>query len=320
MKERVPGPDEPKRTQISYYQWVPFILMIQAIMFYFPSVVWHSFSAKSGFDIGTLVKSVNNMDQLNPEVREKTLRYLAKHMDKALEVQREISSGPFAKFTKFLGKFFFITVGRNQGNYLLFVYLFTKILFIFNVIGQLFLLNKFLGNRYNMYGLEVILNFINTARRMHSSHSSELVESHRFPRVTMCHFQVRTLGDNLHNYVVQCALPINLFNEKIFIFIWFWLVYVTIASIYGFFLWIWYSLHINRVSFIKKYLKLMDRLSREKFDRKMFRTFTEQYLRQDGILVIRLIGKNSNQVVMAEVMSALWDSFKKNQEDGGIFV
>lgn len=318
-KEKVPGPNDLKRTHISYYQWVPFILLLQALMFYSPSVVWHSFSTKTGFDIGTLVKSVNNMEHLNPEVREKTLRYLAKHMDKALEVQREISSGPFARVTKFFGKFCCIIFGRRQGNYLLTVYLFTKLLFIGNVIGQLFLLNKFLGNKYNLYGLEVLMNLFNsTTQGPHTT--TEIAESPRFPRVTMCHFQVRFLGDNIHDYVVQCALPINLFNEKIFIFIWFWLIYVASASIYGFLLWIWYSLPWNRISFLKKYLKLMDRLSREKFDKKMFRTFGEHYLRQDGVLVLRLIGKNSNQVIMGEIMSALWDHFKRNQDDGGVFV
>ena len=64
----------------------------------------------------------------------------------------------------------------------------------------------------------------------------------------------------------------------------------------------------------------MDRLSREKFDKKMFRTFGEHYLKQDGVLVLRLIGKNSNQVIMGEIMSALWDHFKRNQDDGGVFV
>lgn len=315
-KDKVPGPNDLKKTHISYYQWVPFILMLQAIMFYSPSILWHNFSTKTGFDIGTLVKSINNIEHVNPEMKEKTLRYLAKHMDKALEVQREISSGPFARASKFFGKFCCIIFGKRQGNYLLLIYLFTKILFIFNVIAQLFLLNKFLGNKYSFYGLEVAYNVFSTAQGI----TTEVIDSPRFPRVTMCHFQVRFLGDNIHDYVVQCALPINLFNEKIFIIIWFWLIYVLFASIYGFFLWIWYSLPWNRISFLKKYLKLMDRLSREKFDKKLFRTFGEHYLKQDGVLVLRLIGKNSNQVIMGEIMSALWDHFKRNQDDGGVFV
>ena len=163
-KDKVPGPNDLKKTHISYYQWVPFILMVQAIMFYSPSILWHTFSSKTGFDIGTLVKSVNSIEHLNPESKEKTLRYLAKHMDKALEVQREISSGPFARASRFCGKFCCIMFGKRQGNYLLFIYLVTKILFIVNVIAQLYLLNRFLGDKYTFYGFEVAYNIMTTAQ------------------------------------------------------------------------------------------------------------------------------------------------------------
>jgi hypothetical protein len=97
------------------------------------------------------------------------IRYLAKHMDKALEVQREISSGPFARIGEFFGKFCYVIYGRKHGNFLLVVYLFTKCLFIGNVVCQLFLLNKFLGNKYNLYGLELLMNVLNANFNMAGS-------------------------------------------------------------------------------------------------------------------------------------------------------
>jgi hypothetical protein len=82
------------------------------------------------------------MEQVNPDIRDRTLRYVAKHIDRALEIQREMGTGFFSHFKRIARRHcpIFI-IGRAQGNYLTFVYLFVKVLYITNVIGQLFLLN-----------------------------------------------------------------------------------------------------------------------------------------------------------------------------------
>ena len=45
--ERIPRAEEP-RDYITYYQWVPLILLVQAALFYMPSIVWHGLNQKSG--------------------------------------------------------------------------------------------------------------------------------------------------------------------------------------------------------------------------------------------------------------------------------
>lgn len=60
---------------------------------------------------------------------------------------------------------------------------------------------------------------------------------HVIPLPFRCNFAVRNLADNIHTYTVQCSLPINLFNEKIFLIIWFWLYFISIFTLFGFLYW-----------------------------------------------------------------------------------
>ena len=69
------------------------------------------------------------------------------------------------------------------GSYLVILYLFTKLLYIGNVIAQLFVLNSILATKYNIYGVEVLSD-------MAGDHDWMDRKSVAFPRVTMCDFRV----------------------------------------------------------------------------------------------------------------------------------
>jgi len=144
----------------------------------------------------------------------------------------------------------------------------------------------------------------------------------------MCKFIIRTLGDNIQPYDVQCLLPINIYNEKIFLFIWFWLAFVAIASIYGLIKWLYYFSLTARTNFIRKFLKANDipheisstsssstRIGSNNSHQGETRTkrideFVTGYCRQDGLLLLRIVKKNTNNVIAGEVICALWDNWK----------
>jgi len=43
-----------------------------------------------------------------------------------------------------------------------------------------------------------------------------------FPRVTKCTFRKFGPTGTIQNHDAQCVLPINIINEKIYVFLWFW--------------------------------------------------------------------------------------------------
>jgi hypothetical protein len=81
-----------------------------------------------------------------------------------------------------------------------------------------------------------------------------------FPRVTLCEIFIREIG-TVHPYLIQCVLRINLFNEMIFILVWFWLVFLIVILVFDFFFRFFYIVmactHCHRKRFALKYLKLL---------------------------------------------------------------
>jgi hypothetical protein len=98
-------------------------------------------------------------------------------------------------------------------------------LYIGNAIGQLFLLNVVLAFKYHSFGTDILRQMASNIDWTEDSYVA-------FPRVTLCDFNVRGQDmRNAHTYTVQCVLPVNLFNEKIYLYIWFWLVFVASVSV-----------------------------------------------------------------------------------------
>ena len=54
---------------------------------------------------------------------------------------------------------------------------------------------------------------------------------------------------------------------------------------------------------------------KREFDNSKLDQFINEYLRQDGMFLLRLIGHNTNNITVTEIMGALWDRFITHEED-----
>ena len=313
--DAVPGVPGAVKRRISYYQWVPVALLVQAVLYYMPCVVWRVCADRSGINIGNLVEAAETIQNaLYPERRDKTIKYMIRHFDHYLTYQKEYRGGCCALVKHVLARYTCLSCGNRYGNYLVGLYLFTKLLYFGNVALQLFLMNIFLGDSYHTYGLTVLEDL---ARPSLPGGVRVGRAELRFPRTTLCDFRVRQMGTT-HPHTVQCVLPINLFNEKIYAFLWFWMIFISAATVVSFARWTWTLMfRYSRLRYIRKHLVVMKVLD-ETDDNQMrlSNRFTEFYLRQDGVFVLKLVAKNSTDLVVADIVSALWENYRRKPADG----
>jgi hypothetical protein len=199
-----------------------------------------------------------------------------------------------------------------------------------------------------------------------------------FHTVVFCDFKIRMLGDRLHRHTVQCVLPINIYTEKIFSILWFWLLVLNFINIYNFFKWLAYYFSSSvRLDFLSKHLLKNDftcgkassssgdgggnylsnnsnntvlsflkrnshfnhhNSSRERklsanfsptlnnnnnnstnstrkpkieFDAELINSLTHNYLMHDNIFIIKLISKNTNELITRELVTLLLENYKR---------
>lgn len=294
---------ERQDAEITYYQWVPLILLFMAFLFKLPNVVWRIFNGGSGLNLDKIVHFAEQSQLGSPDDRDKSVKSLANFMDKWLDSNVERNWNVINRTKQQISRYFCFFCNKKAGKYLVALYLFVKVLYVLNAIGQIFILNAFLSTKFSFYGFEFLEN-LNSDRPWR--------ESPRFPRVTLCDFQIRQL-QNVQRFTVQCVLPINLFNEKIFIFIWFWLIFIAILAVYNLFMWIYLvMLNVNKTQYCKKYLKINNALHTS-FDKKLCAKFAENYMRDDGVFVLRVIAKNSTDLVVTDLVKELWELYKNKQ-------
>lgn len=307
MQEYVPTDVyERHKAEITYYQWVPLIFLFQALLFKAPHWFWATLHGRAGLNVDHLCSLAAEADMNSKkEERVKKLELLTSLLQKwclmrsiLLQLRTNADINIKTKMSKFLG---FIRSIKG-GPYLTGLYLSMKLLYLINAISQFFLLNRFMSMDYNMYGFEYI-------KRLHRD--EPLFEKTRFPRVTLCDFEIRQMT-NIQRYTVQCVLPINNFNEKIFLVLWFWFFLVAFLAGYSLLKWTYYIL-IRKQHFVRS-CAIASLTNIDTKDKKSWNTFSESYLRNDGCFVLQIIQVNSSKMLVSDLVVTLWNNYQAGQQ------
>ncbi|KAL3855092.1 hypothetical protein ACJMK2_014322 [Sinanodonta woodiana] len=313
--ERIPRNEEArKERQIKYYQWSPLILLTMFFMFKIPRMIWKWLSART-LSLDHLMTTLSKCNFKKRDDREKQVDDIVDYLDDYMRTMTPFHRNCCYSIRMTLSRYMCIVCGRRYGNFFLTAALITKCLYFMNVIGIFFVLNSFLSAEFSVFGIDALKGLV-------TANPQKIQTSLRFPSITLCDMKFRQLS-NVQTTTVQCVLPINIYNEKIFIFLWFWFLLVAIFTgigllrcMYNFFL------KPRKVFLIKKHLKLHGEYPPKtgKMAMKALITkFQMEYLKYDGIFVLELAVKNSSDVLVGDIIVKLWKRFyeRENHEVQG---
>lgn len=177
----------------SYYQWVPFMLFFQGILFYVPHWIWKNWE-------------------------EGKVRMISDGMRGAMIGPKENRKDKVSRLVQY------IMDTLHMHNFYAAGYFLCEALNFANVVGNIFFMDLFLGGAFLTYGTDVIkFSGMNQENR-----TDPMVAV--FPRMTKCTFHKYGASGSLQKHDALCVLALNILNEKIYIFLWFWLIVLAVMS------------------------------------------------------------------------------------------
>nr|pir hypothetical protein C36H8.2 - Caenorhabditis elegans [Caenorhabditis elegans] len=190
--------EEEERTKVSiqYYQWVPYVFALQAFLFYIPRFIWKAMIAYSGYDLAAAVKYVDRFWSENRDKDDKFKTRLA-----AFEGRPSVYIWDGIRLAR----------KKRSRNMALF-YTLSTVWQAVNAWIQFYILTQLLDSSiYTLWGPSILGDLLQGNDWQTTGH---------FPRIVHCDFNRRRPA-SVQLDTVLCVLTLNIYYEKLFIFLWF---------------------------------------------------------------------------------------------------
>ena len=140
----------------------------------------------------------------------------------------------------------------------------------------------------------------------------------QFPIMTFCDFFVHQNLRQIYGHSTQCVLPINLFIEKFFVILWFWMIFLVLVTMANIAAWI-HDVLVGSAQrlFVNKYLRIKMSILKQDTPGILFDDlhdldlFIGDYLGKDGFVMLHLIKLIIGDIIFLEMLFELWLNFKK---------
>jgi hypothetical protein len=274
------GPDDDGgHTYHRFYQWVGFVLILQAGMFYIPRLLWKT---SEGGVMKLLTNGLTDLSSfMNKGTRSDGVTLIAKYFN-----LRHTKRGTY--FIKFVT---------------------CEVLNFVNVIGQIFFTDMFLGYQFQKFGRDV---FSVTEGDMYTRNDPMNTV---FPKVTKCVFQKYGPSGSLQKHDALCVLPLNIINEKIYIFLYFWFVFLAAVSgvwlIYRFLTILSHDMRVNVI-----HARADRQVDKGVISACLAKAEHSSVERLGDFLLLYQITKNVNPLIVKDIFEAIApQTYRANEEE-----
>jgi hypothetical protein len=175
-----------------YYQWVYFVLLLQAMLFAVPKHIWK-------------VKESKRLRKLITELKQRHILEMTEYDSKRL-IQDVADS---------------LLISNDY----FFFFFFCEIVYFIHLLVQIWFTNMFLGGSFLSLGKE----WLQYNHQDYDNRYDPLIRV--FPRMTKCVFHKYGYSGAIEKHDALCFLPLNIVNEKIYIVLWFWFLSLLIVTI-----------------------------------------------------------------------------------------
>ena len=203
-----------KRYILRYYQFVPFILLIQALFYVLPRLFWRSISRHSGIDTRNLLEAAHGLKTVKRFHKHKSIMaYLVSSVHQYVGDPRKRLKQQHSKLNTYLQGLINCLFGSSNvyNSYLFLLYLLTKCFYIINIVVQIYAIRLLLEEQWTMN--QTLRGFRNifTAGILRTNPLSKY-----FPKISMCDFRIiEPNSDEGHKYTVQCKSNLQFLRERI---------------------------------------------------------------------------------------------------------
>ncbi|XP_067655235.1 innexin unc-9-like [Haliotis asinina] len=188
---------------------------------------------------------------------------------------------------------------RRNRILLALLYLIVKFLYCVNLIVQLvFLTIHFRQNLAIRVG-------------SHAGFDMDSVINPLLVKDVHCTFEIHWM--QTHSHAVQCTLPITEIYEKMFTFLWYWVLLLAVITTLNLVLWVGFLF----LPFIRngRIAAHVNAAKGSRPDEHTVTRFISSFLGMDGVLVLSMISWNSSELVSAKLTQHLYQVFREKEEE-----